>query len=167
MSIQNVRRVMQTCDPKDLAENKKLEAELTVKWVSLHYVLCPKQWNNECLSLTFNYVHQIWKMWLVLYATMLSWSINPHGLYPSGKKTKVNFFFCICSHSCLLTQYLFLKQINIMCVLDKVFENGGIWVGDLSTQDNMLPLLTALTFWFTSKVSERFNVKIRPYDFTN
>lgn len=54
-----------------------------------------------------------------------------------------------------------------MCVLDKVFENGGIWVGDLSTQDNMLPLLTALTFWFTSKVSERFNVKIRPYDFTN
>ncbi|CAN7006921.1 unnamed protein product [Brassica oleracea var. botrytis] len=32
MSIQNVRRVMQTCDPKDLAENKKLEAELTVKF---------------------------------------------------------------------------------------------------------------------------------------
>ncbi|KAL0665713.1 hypothetical protein Bca4012_028417 [Brassica carinata] len=32
MSIQNVRGVMQTCDPKDLAENKKLEAELTVKF---------------------------------------------------------------------------------------------------------------------------------------
>ncbi|WZZ48053.1 hypothetical protein YC2023_048160 [Brassica napus] len=55
----------------------------------------------------------------------------------------------------LLIPMACIQAINIMCVLDKVFENGGIWVGDLSTQDNMLPLLTALTFWFTSKVSER------------
>ncbi|KAL0735523.1 hypothetical protein Bca4012_011733 [Brassica carinata] len=31
VSIQKVRSVIQTCDPKDLPENKKLEAELTVK----------------------------------------------------------------------------------------------------------------------------------------
>ncbi|KAG2300130.1 hypothetical protein Bca52824_036602 [Brassica carinata] len=34
VSIQKVRSVIQTCDPKDLPENKKLEAELTVKLIS-------------------------------------------------------------------------------------------------------------------------------------
>ncbi|KAF3553016.1 hypothetical protein F2Q69_00010333 [Brassica cretica] len=54
------------------------------------------------------------------------------------------------------------SKINIMCVLDKVFENGGRWVGNISTQDNfyMLPLLTALTFWFTSKVPTTSLTKI-------
>ncbi|KAG2290392.1 hypothetical protein Bca52824_049996 [Brassica carinata] len=98
MSIQNVRRVMQTCDPKDLAENKKLEAELTVKFEK-----CDLSYMPLC------------------------------------------FLDLLIPMACI-------QAINIMCVLDKVFENGGIWVGYLSTQDNMLPLLTALTFWFTSKV---------------
>ncbi|KAG2320741.1 hypothetical protein Bca52824_013954 [Brassica carinata] len=31
VSIQKVRSVIQTCDPKDLPENKKLEAELTIE----------------------------------------------------------------------------------------------------------------------------------------
>ncbi|KAF3553009.1 hypothetical protein F2Q69_00010334 [Brassica cretica] len=72
MSIQNMRRVMQTCDPKDLAENKKIGSRADSK-------------------------------------------------------------------------------INIMCVLDKVFENGRRWVGSVLLLDH----IKAISIHITPDVSKQ------------
>ncbi|KAJ0258200.1 hypothetical protein HA466_0070380 [Hirschfeldia incana] len=72
----------------------------------------------------------------------------------SGVKKRVIFFWNVFSLLSTNSLSYLLKQIVIMAKKIPEFENGGIlWFTDLSTLDSfyMLPLVSALTFWFTSK----------------
>ncbi|KAJ4892439.1 mitochondrial inner membrane protein OXA1-like [Raphanus sativus] len=78
-------------------------------------------------------------------------------------ETELRIKFGLCGLSYVLLCYLYLS-IPMFCItgisyvakITPELESGGIlWFTDLSTMDNyfyVLPLVTALTFWFTSKV---------------